>query len=106
MYPELAIGTSKESGERTLLQGKKGLAVTRGGTQALIKLRDDAVTTNYQPRAQSHTPLSRTVTSKMLRVRCSWAHREFLAVTLSFKVKDLNNTAKVRVSLNNSQQGG
>lgn len=71
-----------------------------------VKLRDDAVTTTVS-HVCSHTylPIKLTVTSRTLTLQCSSVHTEFLSMTLDLEVKDLNNTANVRASLNNSKQG-
>lgn len=72
------------------------------------KLRHDAVTTTVGQSVQSHIndlPIKLTVTSRTPTLECSLAHTEFLAMTLDLKVKDLNNTANARASLDNSKQG-
>lgn len=44
---------------------------------------------------QPHIPPDKTVTSRILTVKCSWVQGEFLGPDIDFKVKDLNNTANV-----------
>ena len=59
------------------------------------------VTTVSNLYSHTYLPIEDIITS----VKCSLVPGEFLALTLNLKVKDLNNTANVRASPNNSKQG-
>lgn len=61
------------------------------------KLRADTVTiTVSNICSHAYLPIKYSTNPRTLAVKYSLVHREFLALTLNLKVKDLNNTANAR----------